>query len=517
MPTLLSFVKAAARLRWIYRATGLAAVVTTAEPPPPQSARATPEEIGQAVDSIAARVVATGLAPGLGVAIAMDGRTIFARAYGWADATNRIRADDRTLWYVASTSKSYTGFGVSLLAAEGGVDLVAPIGKLLPGVVWPAGADPERLTLADFLSHTHRLDDNAVVMSAAFTGAIEESRWPSLIRFARPRGDTDLVYSNFGYNVAAMVIDRKRPEGWRRFLDSAVYRPAGMTETYARLSGLDPRRIAKPHGFGADRSFVTRAFDKTDATMNSAGGHVATLHDLARWTIVQMDEGKIDGKQVFPVAAIRLSHRLIARHTVAGSKRFGYFDREGWGAGWDLGSYHGEPMVSRFGGYSSFRSHLSMLPRRRIGVVAQVNGPGAGGATDLIAALVYDLEAGRVNARAAATARLDSLLALQPAARARAAAADSLRRTRQRPLTRPIADFAGSYGHEAFGTVTFMTRGEVLRYRWGVLEGPTEVSDAGLHQIRIEIAGMGNTVAFRFDGPGAARSLALMGQTFARR
>ena len=85
------------------------------------------------------------------------------------------------------------------------------------------------------------------------------------------------MYSNFGYNVAAMVIDRVRPEGWRRYLDSAVYRPAGMRETYARLSGLDARRIAKPHVLNAAGGFTTLPFEKTDATMNSAGGHVATL------------------------------------------------------------------------------------------------------------------------------------------------------------------------------------------------------------------------------------------------
>ena len=496
---------------------GLAALVTTAAPLAAQSPRATPEEIARAVDSVAARIVASGVSPGLGVAIAMDGRIIFSKAYGWADATNRIPADDRTLWYVASTSKSYTGFGISLLATQGALDLAAPIGTLLPGVAWPAGIDPARLPLTAFLSHTHRLDDEAVVQSAAYTGAIPESQWPGLIRFARVRSDTDLVYSNFGYNVAAMVIDRIRPEGWRRFLDSAVYRPAGMTGTFARLSGLDPRRIAKPHSFGPDRSFVTRPFEKTDATMNSAGGHVATLHDLARWVIVQMDDGKLDGKQVFPAAAVALSHRLIARHTVEASKRFAYFVREGWGAGWDLGSYQGEPMVSRFGGYSTIRSHLSMLPARRIGVVAQVNGPGAGGATDLIAALVYDLEAGRPDARAQATARLDGFVAQLPAARARAAAGDSVRRSRQQPLTHPIAEYAGSYRHEAFGTVTFTVRNGALRYRWGVLEGPVEVFDAGKDQLRIEIAGSGNVVGFRFDGAGPARSLEVLGATFLRR
>lgn len=481
-----------------------------------QAQRPSADEIARAVDSLAVRVVSSGLTPGLGVAVAMDGRTILAKGYGWADATNRIPARDNTLWYVASTSKSYTGFAVALLAQQGRLALSAPIATLLPGVAWPQGADPSRLTLASFLSHTHFLNDIAVVQSAAFTGAIPEARWSGLLRQARLRSDSNLVYSNLGYNVAAMVIDQLRPEGWRRFLEAAVYRPAGMTETYARLSGLDERRVAKPHALDSAGGFTTRKLEKTDATMNSAGGHVATLRDLARWVIVQMDSGRIDGRQAFPAAAVALGHRLLARQTVEQNRRFAHFARDGWGAGWDLGSYQGEPMVSRFGGYHSYRSHLSMLPARRIGVVAQTNGPGAGGATDVIAALAYDLEAARPNARALASARVDTLIAQLAAGRTRTAAADSVRRSRQKPLRRPLAEFAGSYAHEAFGTIRFAEQGGALRYRWGVLEGPTEVFNADNDQLRLEIAGSGYPVAFRFDGPGSARTVEILGVTFAR-
>jgi hypothetical protein len=174
-------------------------------------------------------------------------------------------------------------------------------------------------------------------------------------------------------------------------------------------------------------------------------------------------------------------------------------------------------MVSRFGGYSSFRSHLSMLPRRRIGVVAQTNGPGASSATDILAALAYDLEAGRPNARALADSLVSSLAARFPAGRQRQAASDSLRLSRQRPLRRPLADFAGSYFNDAFGTVSLVVKDGALRYRWGVLEGPTEVYDADKDQLRIEIAGSGNVIAFRFDTPGAARSIDISGTTFSRR
>ena len=499
-----------ARLKYLLPA------VLFAAPLDAQTSRPSAREIARSVDSLAARVVSAGVSPAFGVAVVMDGRRIFSKSYGMADATQGIRANSRTLWYLASTSKSYTGLGIALLVEQGVLDLDTPIATLLPGVQWPEGVDPARLTLTHFLSHTHHINDNAVVQSAAFTGAIPEREWPALIRFAQPSGNNDLVYSNFGYNVAAMVIDRLRPEGWRRFLDSAVYRPAGMKQTYARVSGLDPRRIAKPHGFAPSGGFVTRKFEKADATMNSAGGHLATLEDLARWTILQMDSGRIDGKQVFPASAITLSHRLLGKQTVERSKRFAYFDREGWGAGWDLGSYQGEPMVSRFGGYSSIRSHLSMLPGRRIGVVTQVNGPGASLATDIVAALVYDLEAGRVGARATASARLDSLVAQQPAGRQSAASTDSTRRERQRPLRRPMADFAGAYANEAFGTITFVPDGEALRFRWGVLAGPVEVMNAERDMLRIEVAGGGTPVTFRFEGAGPAREIELTGASFRR-
>ena len=492
----------------------LATVVTLA-----QGARPAPGDIARAVDSLATRIIASGVTPGLGVALVMDGRTILAKGYGWADAGAKIQADERTYWYVASTSKSYTGFGIALLVNQRVLSLRTPITTLLPGVQWPDGIDASRLTLAHFLSHTHHINDDAVVQTAAFTGAFPESEWPTLIRFARPSGNDDLVYSNFGYNVAAMVIDRVRPEGWRRYLDSAVYRPAGMRDTYARVSGLDPRRIAKPHDISGTGEFITLKFQKTDVTMNSAGGHLATVGDLARWVTVHMDSGRIDGRQALPRDAVMLSHRVLARQTREPRTRFGPFDREAWSMGWDIGSYRGEPMVSRFGGYVSFRSHVSMLPARRIGVVAQTNGVGASSITDLIAAFAYDLEAGRppTEARAAAAARLDSALARLPRMREQSARSESQRAARQEPLRRPLTDFAGSYFNEMYGTLEFTVTDGALRYRWGVLEGPTEVLDAGRNQLRVEVIDDGRQASFHFNGTGPANSVELGNIQFMRR
>jgi CubicO group peptidase (beta-lactamase class C family) len=497
-------------------ALALVVGATTVTTPAEAQRHVAPAAVARAVDSLAALAVRRGIAPALGVALAVDGRTVYARSHGLADASANVRADDRTLWYVASTSKSLTGFGIALLAHEGALRLDAPITRLLPNARWSPAVRAESLTLAHFLSHTHRVADDAVVTSAAFTGAVPESAWPALLALAGRAPTDDLVYSNLGYNVAAMVIDRLRPEGWRRFLEARVYRPAGMRDTYARVSGLDARRFARPHRLRADGGYATEPFYKTDATMNSAGGHLSTLRDLARWTIVQMDSGVIDGRRVFPAEAVARSHQLLARHTRAQARRFAFFDREGWGAGWDLGAYDGEPMVSRFGSYHTTRSHLSFLPRRRIGVVAMSSG-GVSAVTDVIAAYAYDLDAGRPDAQARAAARMAELEERVAALRRGAAARDSARAARARePLVRPLADFAGRYAAEGFGTVTLALADGALAYRWGALHGPVEVYDGPKGELRLEVAGSGEVVRVDFPPAGPAQTIVLQGTTFTR-
>lgn len=483
---------------------------------PAQARRPGAAEVANAVDSLAQEVIRARLVPGIGVALVMDGRTVLARSYGYADVTRGVRADDRTLWYTASTSKAFIGFAVSLLATEGRIDFDAPIAALLPGVRWHRNVRPESLTFARFLSHTSGLDGSALVSSAAFTGEIPEARWPELLAHAAPTGSSGLSYSNFGYNVAGMVVDRRHSRGWKDFLETRVFAPAGMRETHHRMTGLDRARIAMPHALGADDAFATAPFQKTDATLNAAGGHLASLGDLARFTIVQMDSGLLDGRRVFPRAAVERSHRLLATHTDVRARRFAHFDREGWGAGWDIGAYEGERMVSRFGSYAGTRSHLSFLPGRRIGFVSLTNG-GLGTATDLLAAFAFDLEAGRPDAHPRAAERFRQLVAQRAGGARQVAAGDSVRRARQaQPLAHPLGDFAGRYASPTLGTIEFRLEDGRLHFRWGALSGPVEVLDAAANTLRIEMAMSGTPVTFSFPASGPATGVTLQGSQFTR-
>jgi len=482
-----------------------------------QAARPTAAALARAVDSLAQEGIRADLVPGFGLGLVMDGRVILTKGYGFSDATAGIRADEQTLWYLSSTSKSFIGFAVTLLASGGRIDLNAPMTVTLPGVRWHPDADPSLLTLAHFLSHTHHLLETPVVSSAAFTGAIAERDWPGLLVHTRPTGSQDLNYGNLGYNVAAMVVDRLHPAGWRDFQNRELFAPVGMRDTYNRVSGLDPRRFARPHTLDAAGRWHTAPFQKTDETMNSAGGHLSTIGDLARWVIVQMDGGVIDGRRIWPEEVVRRGQQILGRQTRAEARDFLGFHREGWAAGWDVGHYRDEPMVSRFGGYSTTNSQIGFLPARRIGVVAEVIGGVGIRFTTMLMQYAFDLEAGRPDALERAGGVFATLVAQRAAGPRAVAAQDSIRAARQQvPLGRPREAFAGRYTNEALGTIEFTVAGSGWRYRWGVVEGPVEVLDATQARLRFEVGGSARTAAFRFGQGAAAEGVQIDGWGFER-
>ncbi|HJU67909.1 MAG TPA: serine hydrolase domain-containing protein [Gemmatimonadaceae bacterium] len=464
----------------------------------------------QRIDGFVRRAFGLGVTPGLGVAVVSDGRIVYTAALGHANVQEGIPVTDSTLWYVASTSKSFTGFGVALLEAAGEIDLSAPIPRILPRATWHPSARPNELTLASFLSHTHGLNSGPLVTSAAYTGAFPEEQFVRLLAFSEPLPSRELSYSNLGYNVASMAIAERRPEGWKAYLDRHVFAPAGLRDIHHRVTGIPPRRIAKAHQPRPDGSYQVQPFLKRDLTMNAAGGHLASIADLARWTILHMDDGRLDGRQIFPTAVVRRSHEILGRQNA----QFAYFQRDGWGFGWDIGSYDGEPMVSRFGSYTGFRSHLSMLPGRRVGVVAQVNSTPGWRLTDIIAAYAYDVFLGRTDADARGQARLDTLVTQHQARRTRLAGAAPPVHT----PPRPPSDYVGIYEDAALGRIEIVPDETGLRIRWGVLPDlALDVRDPEKQIFVTTSFGGLSPIQFIFNGSGRAEAIETEGRRAVRR
>jgi CubicO group peptidase (beta-lactamase class C family) len=468
------------------------------------------------VDRFARRLVEAGFTPGMGIAVTRGDSVLHVGGFGVADAGSGRAVDRETLFYIASSTKALTATAVVLLARRSELELDAPVTRYLPELRLGAPLDADSVTIRDLLTMTHGIADGGpVVFRTAYTGDFTGELLVDLLAGYGPSDSgRAFAYGNLGYNILGWVLDPADPHGWKDVVERDVLDPLGMEATSARLSALDPDRLAMPHEIDPGGTFRRIPLAKSDETLHAAGGHFATPRDLARFVAAQASGGVLEGRRVFPRAAIESTHQKHAEQ----DRVFGPFHRFGWGFGWDLGTYEGRTVVHRFGSFSGYRSHMSFMPEPRIGAVVLVNGGGpASPAADLMATYIYDRLLEKPGLEEEYAARFAALQAQFTSGMERMAQQLVERRARAAPLSHPLEAFAGAYENPKLGRMELRVVDEGLEVRVGVAASRAEIFDAAEDKLRIEITGGGEVVDFEFTAEAdAASSLEYRGERFVR-
>ena len=477
---------------------------------------------GDDVARFAGRVIELGIAPGIGIAVSQGDRVVWSAGFGVADAETGRAVDERTAFYIASSTKALTATAVVLKAARGEIDLDAPIDRYVPGLRFAPPLDVSAVTIADLLSMSDGIESGGpVVIRTAYSGEFTPELLVELLADYGPSDEgRAFEYDNLPYNILGLALDSDAPHGWKAVVAREVLEPLGMEETSATLSTMDTTAIAMPHAIVPGAGWRRIALGKADANLHAAGGHFATPRELARFVASHASGGLLDGARVFPEAPIASTHETHATQ----DREFGPFRRFGWGYGWDLGTWEGRTIVHRFGSFAGYRSHMSFEPRTGIGVVVLVNGGGpASPASDLIARYIYDRvlrsadTIGGLEFEADYERRLAELELRRATAERETAAALETRRSRQAPLSHPLEGFAGTYVSPRLGTMTWRILDDRLEVEMGVARSRAEVFNAEKDELRVELTGGGSVAAFEFPAAGSqARALVIEGERFER-
>ena len=496
-------------LRW--HVTALCVVVVCFSPTVLSAQPHLPAGFADDLDAFVSRVMETNLAPGMAVAVVRGPDLIYAKGFGFADRERGKRANADTEFYIASTTKSFTALTGALLANRGDLDLDAPLSRYLPDVRLHEGLDPQSITLRNLLTHTHGIQPGGPVdLRTAFSGEFTDSLLLQLLKYHPPATTgREFAYSNLGYNIFSLVLDAKFNDGWKAIVDQEVFRPLGMKRTTAFVSKADQDNIAVPYRFDGNSSQRV-AFAKRDANMQAAGGHLSSANDLARYLQAHLNHGRIEGKQLLPAAVVDATHA----QQVPQNRRFGPFVRFGWGLGWDMATYEGDTVLQRFGDFPGFRSHVSFMPERGIGVVVLTNDAVASPLTDLIAVYVYDRLLNKPDLAAKYSALPQQLLQEQWAVLERERTTRSAR-PQVTPL--PLSAYAGTYESVALGRMVWTFQDGRLNVKMGIAESGVEVYDGGKYQLRVTIFGGGSVVTFQVpDGAQRPTGLTLNDYEFQR-
>lgn len=309
---------------------------------------------------------ARGGTPAMSVVVLRDGQTLVELASGLADQEAGRAATLDTQYPAASVSKILTAALVMRQVEEGMLNLDEPVNTYLkPALrVRNSAGEPVPATLRQLLSHNSGLP-------VAWNGIIDwgnpvptmEEHLAQGQRTRHPPGER-VIYANNAFALAGYVAAQAAGKTFSEYARDVLFEPLGMTRsTFDSPWQLgDTLAAAYGHWFqgGSDR---TRHADLTATA--PAGGLVTTARDLARFALMMLGEGELEGVRILRPESVAEMTRLQAR---------AHPDLDqGFGLGFAVRERPGRRMVWWDGSSSGAAARLALLPDADVGVVVLSN------------------------------------------------------------------------------------------------------------------------------------------------
>ena len=253
-----------------------------------------------------------GNVPGASVLVIRDGAAVVRRSYGLANIEEKTPATPATNYRLASVTKQFTASAILLLAQDGRLSLDDCIRRWLPSL--PDSDDA--ITIRHLLTHTSGLIDYEDIMpespptpaANATSSALPATSDEVVTDPSRQLRDIDVLhllekerrlyfepgtqyrYSNGGYSMLALIVERASGKKFQDFLHERIFEPLGMRDTLAYVA----EGPAVPHRAYGYTLANDGKWQRTDQSLTSAvlgdGGIYSSIDDLAKWDAAQYDD-----------------------------------------------------------------------------------------------------------------------------------------------------------------------------------------------------------------------------------
>lgn len=295
--------------------------------------------------------------PGCAVAIAQAGQPVVARAYGEADLEHRIPNTSATVFEAGSVSKQFTAAAILLLAQDGKLSLSDDVRKYVPEL-------PDyghRITLDHLLTHTSGLRDwgSIVQLSGWPRGTRAATMEQALALTARQRSlnflpGTRFSYTNTGYVLAALVVQRVSGKTLAEFSRERLFVPLGMKHTQWRDNF---RRVVPDRAVAYRRADAVYEQDMPFEDVYGAGGLFSTVGDLLIWNEA------LTSKRLGAAISQQLEH-IPALPPGQASE---------YGRGLVVQNYRGAAELSHDGATGGYRTWLGRYPEQGLSIALLCN------------------------------------------------------------------------------------------------------------------------------------------------
>jgi len=314
-------------------------------------------------------------APGAAALVVHNGRAVFRRGYGVTDLRTLQKIDEHTDFRLASFTKQFTAACIMLLVRDGKVHYDDHLTDFFPE--FPAYG--KSITVRNLLNHTSGLEDYEDLLEKQYPDTPPE-RVPQILdagvlklleqqTSAKFPAGTKWEYSNSGYAVLAMIVEKVSGKPFGQFLRERIFTPLKMNNTLAYEKGKNE----VPHrAYGHTRE--DDGWQQTDQSPTSAvlgdGGIYSSIDDLAKWDRALRLHTLLSAAEMQPA--------LIPVQPADGPAKLpdgptGEGRTVSYGFGWFVDPYRGHKRMSHDGGTIGFRTTIQRFPEDQFTIIVLAN------------------------------------------------------------------------------------------------------------------------------------------------
>jgi CubicO group peptidase (beta-lactamase class C family) len=309
-------------------------------------------------------------APGAAALVVHNGRVVFRRGYGVTDLRTLQKIDERTNFRLASFTKQFTAACIMLLARDGKLSYDDRLTHFFSE--FPAYGNS--ITVRNLLNHTSGLVDYEDLLSQQYpdmppektpqildAGVLKLLEQQTSVKF--PAG-TKWEYSNSGYAVLAMIVEKVSGKPFGEFLQERIFAPLKMTNTLAYERGENevPHRA---YGHTKEQD----GWHQTDQSPTSAvlgdGGIYSSLDDLAKWDRALRHHTLLTEAEMQPALTPVQPTDGPAKSTDGVTVSYGF--------GWFLDPYQGHRRMSHNGETVGFLTTIQRFPDDQLTIIVLAN------------------------------------------------------------------------------------------------------------------------------------------------
>jgi CubicO group peptidase (beta-lactamase class C family) len=296
--------------------------------------------------------------PGCALGVFKDGRVLYERGYGSADLEHDVPITPNTVFYAGSVSKQFTAMAAALAIRQGLFALDDDVRKLVPEL--PAYEAPIRVR--HLVHHTSGLRDINTLVDVA--GQRDEMAFDNdavLRVLARQRAlnftpGAEYLYSNSGYAVLALMIERASKTSFTAYADAQIFKPLGMTVTHFHT---DLGRLVRDRAYAYDRPAAgDLRLDTPQNERAGAGGLFTSVRELLLWD-ENFYTGRVGGSDI--IAELETTDRL----------NDGALNRYAWGL--QAATYRGIPVIEHSGALGGYRAQTFRVREQHFSVAILCN------------------------------------------------------------------------------------------------------------------------------------------------